>query len=162
MVLLACYFHETRGLRQRDPFSSYLFVIFMEVLSLILKKAFSRSNFKYHGKTKESGLTHLCFANDLILFSKGDIGYFSLLFYALHRFLILVIMIFSLLCIELWLRFILGPLDFSLMQEGCNLSKLFCLQSKSYWPFHFILLKRVIKEISSIFFTFSLERAIRG
>lgn len=70
-VSLDGYFKGTQGLSQGDPLSSYLFVIIMEVLSLMIKNAASNTNLKYHWRTKEKKLTHLCFFDDLILFFWG-------------------------------------------------------------------------------------------
>ena len=61
-----------RGLKQGDPLSPLLFVISMEYLSRLLKKASQSKDFKYHPNCKRVNLTHLIFADDLILFCKAD------------------------------------------------------------------------------------------
>ena len=66
------YFKGKRGLRQGDPLSPYLFVIAMNFLSLMLKKAAADNKFKYHYKCKETKLTHLSFADDLLIFIDGS------------------------------------------------------------------------------------------
>lgn len=42
------FFRSSRGLRQGDPISSYLFVIIMEVFSRILGKLSKDKRFKFH------------------------------------------------------------------------------------------------------------------
>ena len=66
------YFPSQRGLRQGDPLSPLLFVICMEYLSRILKKVSEREDFKFHPKCKALKLTHLCFADDILLCCKGE------------------------------------------------------------------------------------------
>lgn len=44
----------------------------MEVFTACLKKATSSSNFQFHWKTKELAISHLIFADDVMLFSRGD------------------------------------------------------------------------------------------
>lgn len=67
------YFRSTRGLRQGDPLSPYLFVIAMNCLSLMLDKAANEGKFGYHHHCKETKLTHLCFADDLLIFCEGTL-----------------------------------------------------------------------------------------
>nr|GEY81447.1 hypothetical protein [Tanacetum cinerariifolium] len=64
-----------RELRQRDPISPYLFTIVMEVFSLILASKVKRSNvFKSHKGCRELKMTHLSFADDLLVFCHGDVN----------------------------------------------------------------------------------------
>lgn len=66
------YFRSTRGLRQGDPLSPYLFVMAMNCISLLLDKAAADGEFGYHYHCRESKLTHLCFADDLLIFCDGS------------------------------------------------------------------------------------------
>ncbi|XP_074292170.1 uncharacterized protein LOC141619033 [Silene latifolia] len=65
------YFQGQRGLRQGDPISPLLFTICMEYLTRLIKFATDRWPFQYHPLCKNLKLTHLMFADDLLLFCKG-------------------------------------------------------------------------------------------
>ncbi|XP_013645955.2 uncharacterized protein LOC125594385 [Brassica napus] len=67
------YFKGTRGLRQGDPLSPYLFVIAMNCLSHMLNAAATNSKLRYHSNCKKVKLTHLSFADDLLIFIEGNI-----------------------------------------------------------------------------------------
>ena len=67
------YFKGTRGLRQGDPLSPYLFVIAMNTLSLMLNQAAQEMKFNYHLNCQASKLTHLSFADDLLIFIDGSL-----------------------------------------------------------------------------------------
>ena len=78
------FFQSSRGLRQGDPLSPYLFVIGMEVLSRLLNRAVS-SNYFYGCKIADrdgegSVISHLLYADDTLLFcdaSKDQLKYLS-------------------------------------------------------------------------------------
>ncbi|XP_038991297.1 uncharacterized protein LOC120114449 [Hibiscus syriacus] len=67
------YFKGARGIRQGDPLSPILYVISMNVLSRILNLAAEKGLFSFHPKCKIIGLTHLSFADDLLIFCKGNV-----------------------------------------------------------------------------------------
>ncbi|XP_024963616.1 uncharacterized protein LOC112503869 [Cynara cardunculus var. scolymus] len=68
------FFHGGRGLRQGDPLSPYLFTIVMEGFSMLLKQCIlEAAEFGYHRGCEELELTHLCFVDDLFVFTKGDV-----------------------------------------------------------------------------------------
>ncbi|XP_074289279.1 uncharacterized protein LOC141614432 [Silene latifolia] len=66
------YFKGANGLRQGDPISLLLFTITMEYLSRILTHVTATMPFKFHPLCSHLKLSHLMFADDLLLFSKGD------------------------------------------------------------------------------------------
>jgi hypothetical protein len=72
---LVGYFKGEKGLRQGDPLSPYLFVIAMEVFSKIFGDHTQEGlGFMFHLRCSKLKLTHLCFVDDLLVFSAA---YFS-------------------------------------------------------------------------------------
>ncbi|KAL0747330.1 hypothetical protein Bca101_029332 [Brassica carinata] len=68
---LAGYFNSKRGLRQGCSLLPYLYVICMQVLTKLLDKAALENRIGYHPYCKELSITHLCFADDVLVFSDG-------------------------------------------------------------------------------------------
>ena len=64
-------FRSSKGLRQGDPLSPYLFVLAMEVFSNLLLSRFEASYIHYHPRTAELKVTHLMFADDVMIFFDG-------------------------------------------------------------------------------------------
>lgn len=61
-----------RGIKQGDPLSLIMFVIMMEYLNRLLCKMQVHPIFKFHSKFKAINLTHVAFADDVLMFSRGD------------------------------------------------------------------------------------------
>ena len=85
------FFSSTRGLRQGDPISSYQFVLVMEALSMLIQKRVEESSqeghiFEYHWRCKKTKTTHLCFADDLMIFCGGSIHSAQVIHHALLEF----------------------------------------------------------------------------
>lgn len=68
-VELPWYFNSKRGLRQLLSLSPYLFVICMQVLSELLDKAAKEKRIGFHPYCQDLSLTHLCFADGVLVFS---------------------------------------------------------------------------------------------
>jgi hypothetical protein len=84
---LVGYFKGGKGLRQGDPLSPCLFVIAMEVFSRIMEDySKAGSGFSYHCRCARLRLTHLCFADDLLIFSEANPSSISIIKNALLEF----------------------------------------------------------------------------
>jgi hypothetical protein len=61
------------GHRGGDPMSPYLFVLVMEVLGSLLRSQVQEGLFALHPRCISPQVTHLAFADDLLVFFGGDI-----------------------------------------------------------------------------------------
>lgn len=65
-------FAAKKGIRQGDHISPSLFVVCIEYLNRCLLGLQHNKLFHYHPSCKKFGITHVCFADDLLLFTRGD------------------------------------------------------------------------------------------
>ncbi|GFZ12866.1 hypothetical protein Acr_23g0012510 [Actinidia rufa] len=80
------FFKGKQGLRQGDPISPFLFVLCLEYLSRNLGKLKSIPDFNFHPKCSALIFSHLAFADDLILFTRGDVTSVNLIMDCLKKF----------------------------------------------------------------------------
>lgn len=62
------YFKNTKGLRQGDALSPYLFFLVMEVFTNLLQSRFISRNIGFHSNTAELNISHIMFANNVMIF----------------------------------------------------------------------------------------------
>ncbi|XP_061375404.1 uncharacterized protein LOC133317555 [Gastrolobium bilobum] len=80
------HFKGGRGLRQGDPLSPYLFVLCMEYLSRDLSSLKDNINFQFHPACCDLNISHLAFADDIMLLSRGDVPSIATLYARLAHF----------------------------------------------------------------------------
>ncbi|KAJ4910603.1 Uncharacterized protein Rs2_05224 [Raphanus sativus] len=68
---LGGFFNSSRGIRQGDPLSPYLFVLGMECLSRLLASRYDSGDIGYHPRTEPVKISHLMFADDVMVFFDG-------------------------------------------------------------------------------------------
>ncbi|XP_059295648.1 uncharacterized protein LOC132048983 [Lycium ferocissimum] len=79
-------FDAKRGVRQGEALSPFLFVLAMEYLSRILKNLKNSLDFNFHPRCEKLNLVQLGFADDLLLFCRGDLGSATMLYDAFQLF----------------------------------------------------------------------------
>ena len=80
-------FKPSRGIRQGDPLSPYLFVLCMDKLSHIIEEKAKSGNQKpIKAGRKGPSITHLMFADDLLLFAEASIDQIHLISKCLEKF----------------------------------------------------------------------------
>ncbi|RAL43251.1 hypothetical protein DM860_015141 [Cuscuta australis] len=62
----------TRGVKQGDPLSPLLFIIASEGLSRLLNRSLEESNIQHYNMGTVKFLGHLTYADDIMIFTKGD------------------------------------------------------------------------------------------
>lgn len=65
------FFQSTKGIRQGDPLSPYLFVLAMEGLSRLLLSRYEVGIIGFHPRTEQFKISHLMFADDVMVFFDG-------------------------------------------------------------------------------------------
>lgn len=80
------FFPGKRGLRQGDPMSPLLFVICMEYFSRACKWEVVQKSFLFHPRCRKLGITHLCFADDVMVFCQGSVRAVEVVKKVLHHF----------------------------------------------------------------------------
>lgn len=69
--LFIIFFLGRKGIKQGDPLSPYIFLFSMEILSQTINSLGIEGRMGYNPRCKQLALTHLCFADDLIIFTDG-------------------------------------------------------------------------------------------
>ncbi|XP_048490396.1 uncharacterized protein LOC125492264 [Beta vulgaris subsp. vulgaris] len=81
-------FKPSRGIRQGDPLSPYIFVLCMERLSLLIQQKLDLKLWKPLMITKDIGLSHLFYADDVFLFGRASCDNLDLMMEVLNDFVL--------------------------------------------------------------------------
>jgi hypothetical protein len=83
----ADYFQPKQGIRQGDPISPYLFVLCMDKLSHLISQAVQEGEWKPMRAGRNGPLiSHLMFADDLILFAEANMDQLNVVLKIIHQF----------------------------------------------------------------------------
>lgn len=55
--------------------SPYLFVLAIEYLERVMRQLIANRDFNFHLKCWKTGSTHICFADDLLMYYKAELIY---------------------------------------------------------------------------------------
>lgn len=70
----------------RGPISPLLFVLIMEYFHRCMRTLSNNPDFNYHPKCERLKITNVCFAEDLLLFARGDAGSVRLMMQKFNSF----------------------------------------------------------------------------
>ncbi|XP_070017404.1 uncharacterized protein [Nicotiana sylvestris] len=73
-------FPTKKGLRQGEPMSLFLFLLAMEYFTRVLKGLKENKEFRFHPKYEKLNILQLDFADDLLLFCRGDMASVKVLY----------------------------------------------------------------------------------
>jgi hypothetical protein len=77
----------TRGIRQGDPLSPYIFVLCLERLSQLIQKAVDAGSWKpFRVNRRGPNIPHLFFADDILLFAEAKVGQMDTILECLNYF----------------------------------------------------------------------------
>lgn len=79
-------FSPTRGIRQGDPLSSYLFVLCLDRLSVMIEKAVLEGSWKPLKLSKTISVSHAFYADDVFLFGNATSANIETMFRTLNHF----------------------------------------------------------------------------
>ncbi|XP_074318506.1 uncharacterized protein LOC141655319 [Silene latifolia] len=80
------FFKGKSGVRQGDPLSPSLFILSMKILSRCLKVMRKEQDVLFHPKCAKLKINHLVFANELMIFTRGDLPFVRKAADILHLF----------------------------------------------------------------------------